>query len=475
MSADPVRLLALDLLISTEDGGLLDPALDRALTGLRSGGGDERSAAFLSELVRGTLQWRDRYDHLVDTYATRRSPRDPRLRWLLRLSLHQLLALDGVPARAVLHQAGELCRARLSNRLVGFVNGLLQTVRRRLRPDDDLDPAERQRRLRAAFRTLETDGAAWLAAWHSLPGWLVARWLQRWDPVTVAAVCEATNAPVPVFLRVLEGADPESVAAVAAETGAAVSRTADPRCLELAGRPRRAEIADLLARQRRLIVQDATVQEATSWLLEAVGEAPGPVVDLCAAPGGKTARLAAACPGAEVLVAVDRAPARIRRLAGSAKRIEGRTVPVVLGDGTAPPFRTASCGAVLLDGPCTGTGVLRHHPEGRWLLEPESPRRHGLVLLELARCGAELLRPGGVLLYATCSLEPEENERVIGALLHADPQLVPAPDDEGRWQRRWLPGQAPGDGFFAARLRRLGTDGTAGDGTIDDRNGGAGS
>ncbi len=127
---------------------------------------------------------------------------------------------------------------------------------------------------------------------------------------------------------------------------------------------------------------------------------------------------------------------------------------MVLADGVQPPFRRGSCGAVLLDGPCSGTGVLRHHPDGRWQLNPESPGRHGLVLLELARQAARLLRPGGVLLYATCSLEPEENERVLAALLHAVPQLVPEPDAEGRWQRRWLPGQAPGDGFFAARLRR---------------------
>ncbi|MCP4572588.1 MAG: hypothetical protein GY838_09590 [bacterium] len=462
MSADPVRLQALDLLIHTEDGGLLDRALDQTLTKLRDRGGDERDAAFLGELVRGTLQWRDRYDHLIDTYASRRPPRDPRLRWLLRLALHQLVGMDAVPARAILHQAGELCRARLSNRLVGFVNGLLQTARRDLRPADDLDPAERQRRLRATFRPLEQDGAAWLAAWYSLPDWLVARWLDRWEPAVVAAVCEATNTPPPVFLRALEPADPDVITAEIVAGDTAVSRTADPRCLELAGRPRRADIAALLERQPRMIVQDATVQAATTWLFEALAETAGPVVDLCASPGGKTARLAAILPDDRPLVAMDRPPTRVRLLAEAAKRIEDRAVPVVLGDGLVPPFGPQSCGAVLLDGPCTGTGVLRHHPEGRWLLEPESPRRHGFVLLELARRAAELLAPGGVLLYATCSLEPEENERVVGALLHADPQLAPAPDAAGRWQRRWLPGQAPGDGFFAARLRRLTSDETEG-------------
>jgi 16S rRNA (cytosine967-C5)-methyltransferase len=206
-----------------------------------------------------------------------------------------------------------------------------------------------------------------------------------------------------------------------------------------------------------VIVQDASVQEATTWLLEALPETDEPLLDMCAAPGGKTARVAASRPGGAPLVAADARPTRLPLLTAAAKRIESRPVPVVLADGTRPPFRDGAFGGVLVDGPCSGTGVLRHHPEGRWHLTPDTPGRNGIVLLELARHAAGLLRPGGVLLYATCSLEPEENEQVVGALLHAVPDLAPAADGLGRWQRRWLPGSAPGDGFYAARLRRGGT------------------
>ncbi|RKZ15262.1 hypothetical protein DRQ50_07690 [bacterium] len=454
MSAEPVRLRAFDMLLAVADGAALDSELDGALEDMRAAGGSRQERVFLAELVRGTLQWQARYDHVIDTLATRKPPADPRLRSLLRLSLHQLLGMDGVPARATIHQAGELCRARLPARLVGFVNGLLQGARRGLRPRDDLAAPERQRLLRAMFAELEGDGAAWLAAWHSLPRWLVERWLCHWEPATVGAVCGATNQRPAVAFRVLEGTEPRAAARGLDTAGCPVAVGEDPRSLVCLDRPGRRAIARALAQEPGLIVQDPTVQQATNWLLGAVPDGDEPLLDLCAAPGGKTARLAAAHPGITPLVAVDNKAARLARLSWAAKRIESRPVSVVLADGMRPPFGDGSFGAVMVDGPCSGTGVLRHHPDGRWQLAPDTPGRNGIVLLELARRAAGLLRPGGALLYATCSLEPEENEQVIGALLHAVPELVPAADDLGRWQRRWLPGQAPGDGFYAARLRR---------------------
>jgi len=112
---------------------------------------------------------------------------------------------------------------------------------------------------------------------------------------------------------------------------------------------------------------------------------------------------------------------------------------------------------VLLDGPCSGTGVLRHHPEGRWRLNSDVPARNGPTLLELADNAAVLLEPGGLLMYATCSLEPEENEEVIDRLLAERSDLEPAPSaGDGQWRRLWLPGESPGDGFFAARMRKKG-------------------
>ena len=136
------------------------------------------------------------------------------------------------------------------------------------------------------------------------------------------------------------------------------------------------------------------------------------------------------------------------------KRIEAVGVPVVLANGEHPPMTAVSMAGVLLDGPCSGTGVLRHHPDGRWRLKPGVPAEKAKGLARLARSAADLLAPGGRLMYGTCSLETEENEDVVKVLLDERPDLEPSPDAEGRWHRLWLPHETGADGFFAARLRR---------------------
>ena len=165
MKADPVRARALGVLNQVHDGQPLDSLLDENLSALDS----DQEKAFLAELVRGTLQWRGRYDHIIAHFVQKRSPRDPRLLNLLRLSLHQLLTLDGVPVYAAIHQGGELCRKMVSPHLVGFVNGLLQNVKRSiLEPEHSEDAPSgidpRLAKMQALFARLETGSTAWLAA-----------------------------------------------------------------------------------------------------------------------------------------------------------------------------------------------------------------------------------------------------------------------------------------------------------------------
>ncbi len=459
MKTDPIRLRALDLLVQVDQGGRLDPLLDEALAALP----EARDRAFLAELVRGTLQWRERYRHVLTCFLRRQAPDNPVLLQVFFLALHQLVALDRVPPYAAVHQAGQLCRQRVSTGQVGFVNGILQAVCRRLLPDwnesQGPDAATREQRLRPLFETLETDTARLLAAWHSHPLWLVQGWLAEYGEAATREICAADNRPVDVFFHVLEPAAPGEVLARVNQAGAEVLRQGPERTLKLARRLDQAELRRLLEQFPSLVVQDAAVQEATAWLQSAADRAPAmgrdglPVVDMCAAPGGKTARLAAAWNRRHPVLAWDNRPRRIELLRDTLARTELlATVQVALADGLEPPLSDGSCAAVLLDGPCSGTGVLRHHPEGRWQLSRKAPRRNGELLLELAEKAADLLAPGGLLMYATCSLEPQENQAVVEGLLARRTDLEPLPDDEGRWQRQWLPGQGPGDGFFAARL-----------------------
>lgn len=450
--APAVRDLAHAVLLGVHEGRRLDEKLDAAIEKALP-----RDRGLLAELVRGTLQWQGRYDHLIGRFSRRRAPTDPALLIVLRLGLHQLCGLDGVPPHAALHETAELCRRRVGDREVGFVNGLLQSVRRDvLREPAPVGREAREARLRPLFDDLEPGSAAWQAAWHSHPRWLIERWRAAHGAATVDAVCAWNNGPVPLTLHVRAPADPAAVAEHLRTVGVEVAARADvPRALETTSPLDRERLRQLLAEHPELIVQDATVQDATVWLASAAVAAAGPadlLADLCAAPGGKAALLAGWWPGG--LVACDNTRERTALLRGTLKRIETAPLGVVLADGRRPALRPGSLAVVLLDGPCSGTGVLRHHPEGRWRLRPSHVERSAARLGQMAVAAVDLLAPGGWLLYATCSLEPEENVAVLTDLLAARADLAPAPDALGRWHRLWLPHEARGDGFFAARLRR---------------------
>ncbi len=440
MSLDPVRQAAWSVLTDCAGGAPLDATLETAQSRLD----EARDRRFLAELVRGAVQWRARYDRIIDALSRRGGGARPKVRRVLQLGLHQLLALDRVPAYAAVDQSVRLVRKVANPKAAPYVNGLLQGVARRLESDG-------REALRELFPDPEAEPVAHLAAWHSHPDWLVARWVERWGAPAVARLCRFDNARAPLDFRVLEPADPAEAAARMATAGCPVTPVpGDGRTLRADAPPDRETLTGLLAAEPDLIVQDASVQAATAFLGAGLR---GRVLDMCAAPGGKTAHLIARHGDEVRLLAADHAPARLARVAETARRTGRVPAGVLAADGRRVPCADGTFDAVLLDGPCSGTGVLRRHPDGRWRLRPDTPARNGETLLELAREARRLLAPDGLLLYATCSLEPEENEEVVDSLRSEYPDLVPAPVD-GDWRRTWLPFRDGADGFFAARLRR---------------------
>jgi len=356
---------------------------------------DARDRAFLRELVYGVLRWRNRLDAACGRFLEKPPERlPPPVREALRLGAYQLLFLDRVPA----HGAVNASVALAGRGGGGWAKGLVNAVLRRVAQESFEPPGDLEDRL---------------VIWESHPRWLVRRWLDALGPVKARARCEANNAEGPLVLR----ANPLRAGALAERLAAEGIPTSpgrvDPECLRVAFEhaPRPAAITATAAfAEGAFIVQD----EASSLVVRyaAPGEG-GRVLDACAAPGGKAAGLAWAVGASGRVVAADAAASRLGRLADNCARI-GASVGIVAMDAANPAFGEAF-DLVLVDAPCSGLGVLRRHPDARWRLREEEIGRHGARQRELLAGAARAVRPGGRLVYAVCSNEPEETEEVAAS------------------------------------------------------------
>lgn len=431
----PARQLARDVLLAVEAGGYAADLLHSQ----RARGLSLADRRLATELVMGVLRWRGQLDFVIAGAARRAIENIPLLpRTALRLGAYQLRFLDRIPAMAAVHESVEMAKAD-SPRAAGFVNAVLRHL---------------PRAPMAALVATETDLRRRREAEFSHPAWLLERWSRHFGPRAAAAIAEYNNQPPPVACWPPPAPVPAGIT------------LAPGQLLRSAARIAAGDVTKLEAfRQGRLWVQDEASQLIACLL------APEPfdrVLDACAAPGGKTARLAALAPTAAI-VALERHP---RRAALLHRRLRG-VAQVVAADAAAPLPLRGGFDRILVDAPCTGTGTLARNPEIRWRLEPTDPARLGQLQLRLLRRTAAALEPGGRLVYSVCSLEPEEGPQVVQALLAEDRglellpaaavltslrvtgELLAAPEalTDGDWLRL-LPGAFASDGFFAAVLRR---------------------
>jgi 16S rRNA (cytosine967-C5)-methyltransferase len=381
---NPGRQGALRALLRVERG----ERSDRALEAEAPPSGRDRALAW--HLVSGVLQHRGEIDHILAASSKRPlGALDPAVVAVLRLAIYELRH-GRAPARAVVHQAVELTRVEASRRATGFVNAVLRNQGRVGEPPE---------------RVLLNH-----------PDWLLERWSERYGVERAARWALRNNQPAPLCLASLDG--PEALEAELLEAGLTPAR-ADAGGRAIPGlRAVEGPVGQVGAlsgiQQGRWWVQDP----AAAAVADLVGCEPGwRVLDACAAPGGKTFRLLSQ--GGE-LVAVDRAPERLERMAGALRRLQ-LEARLVLHDWLEGPLAGQELfDAVLVDAPCSGLGTLRRHPEIRWRRQPEDLVRNAARQLEILRACAPHVRPGGVLVYAVCSGEPEEGERVVeGFLSHA--------------------------------------------------------
>ncbi|MGH9518901.1 MAG: transcription antitermination factor NusB [Terriglobales bacterium] len=433
----PARQLARDVLLAVEQreayaSDLLHSSLGRGLK--------PADQALATELVLGVLRWREQLDYLIQRSAHRPVARlAPLVRTALRLGLYQLRFLDRIPARAAVHESVEMTKEGAPH-AAAFVNAVL-----RRGAGEAAEPM-------AAILAAEPEPARRCAVEFSHPAWLLERWSANFSPEAAAAIAEHNNrAPQPSFW--LRAGEPPPELELAPGT---LLRSA---WRVSAGDATRTEAF----RERRLFLQDEASQ-LIPFLLQA--QAGQSILDLGAAPGGKTARLEAMVPGAN-LVGVELHLHRARLLRQRLQRL----VSVVVADGTRRlPFR-GKFDRILLDAPCTGTGTLDRNPEIRWRLQPGDPGRLARTQSAMLARAAAALAPGGRLVYSVCSIEPEEGAEVVEAFLvqHKGWRLRPAaevvaalrsggvlqPDlpelTAGPWLRI-IPGSAGTAGFFAAIL-----------------------
>ena len=450
----PARLAALRVLRDVHTGRH-DLPTSQAMS--RAALPDPRDRALATEIVLGTLRWRAQVDHVIQLASARPLNRiDADVLDVLRLSAYQLLHLKRVPARAVVHDGVELTRtlgAKGKHSAAAYVNAVLRFV---VKNADSLGLPQPSQPSRSDQRDREID-LEYLSVSMSHPRWLVARWYERYGFDVTEQWTRFNNGPAPITLRVntLATSAPDLVDKLL-ECGVSVEAGAwAPHSLVVTrGNPLATDLHD-----RRLFwVQDQASQLVAGLVNPGHGDR---VLDACASPGGKSLVIAGAMGDQGLLVAADQSATRIRLLSETLARVGPRCASIVQLDARRPPFGPRF-DWVLLDSPCSGLGTLRRDPDIRWRRNPEDLSRMASMQFELLAGASTAVAPGGHLLYATCSSEPDENQNVVTRFLESHPEFsIQAPtaphllecvDEEGFLQTR--PDRHGLEAFFAAVLRR---------------------
>jgi 16S rRNA (cytosine967-C5)-methyltransferase len=446
----PARLAAYHILLAiSANRSDLPSAIARARTALD----DERDRALAAEIATGVQRARATLDHIIGLFTKRPVQRlDPEVVEILRLSTYQLLHLTRVPASAVVDDAVNLARRAGKRSATGFVNAVLRNVSRRRNalslPPRPADPSDRAQALDYFATTL------------SHPRWLAARWYDRLGFDAAEAWMRFDNAPAPLTLRTNRiRTSPDELIRNLRERDVVVERgrLAPDALIVAEGQPLR----DPGSEAGWFVVQD----EASQLVVLLAGASPGRrVLDTCAAPGGKTTAFASADPAA-LVVACDVRDRRMALLRRTVAATGAANVALVQADLTRPLPFTDRFDCVVVDAPCSGLGTLRRDPDIRWRRREDELPALAAAQVEMLRNAAAAVAPGGRLVYATCSSEPEENEEVVVAFLsgtagfvpmdarEAHPALPPETVDE-RGHLRTEPHRHGLEAFFGAVMMR---------------------
>ena len=459
-TAPSARGIALSLLVESEKSEEgVDVLLDRALARHAF---DGRDRALTVELTYGVLRRLATIDWRLEPVLDKPLLRLPIVvQMVLRLGAYQLLFLDRIPESAAVNESVNLTRAvasTLGRDWSGLVNAVLRSL---------------LRHPRAPWPRMDEYPAQALSVRYSVPIWLSSRWVERLGLAAAEAACEGVSVAPPMTLRVNQLVTTRDALL---EKFAQAGMTAKPTTISPFGIMLEdgGPVPALPGFQEgAFYVEDEAAQLVPLLLDPRPGET---VLDACAAPGGKSTHLAELMQNKGTIYAVDRSGARLDLVRTNCRRLGMQNVVPIAGDirelrEWVPSMKQSAAGQplvdrILVDAPCSGLGVLRRHPEAKWRKDEQSLPRHQSLQWQILKAVAPCLRPGGVLVYSTCSTEPEENEDVIERFCRAHAEF------QRESVSSWLPSAAQEfvteqgalstvgnrfsmDGFYAARLRKV--------------------
>lgn len=366
---------------------------------IRRASWSDSDKALIQEIFFGVIRWRSRLDWMVKQFYRGNFDKAPRfMRYILESACYQLSFMDRIPAYAAIHEAVDLAKMKGGNFWASKTNAILRTLARGQQKVQYPDGA--------------TEPILSLAVRFSHPAWMVQRWLERWGVADTRALCEANNNNPALSIRVNRlKTSPDEVINLLVNNGIAASRSNYIENFLVAER-----LPDLSCfepfQQGWFSVQDVSAGLACQLLAPEPGDR---IIDLCAAPGGKTTFLAELTGDRATIIAIDVNASRLNLIRQNVERLKLASVRLIQADGAQ--FRCQPVDKIMVDAPCSGLGVLAKRVDLRWKRTLAQIKELAELQLRLLENAARLVKPGGVLVYCTCTIEPEENEQIIEKFL----------------------------------------------------------
>lgn len=422
--------------------------LDRVF---RESGLPAKERGLATELSCGVVRRQATLDAILKTLIARPSDQVEISLWtILRLGVYQILFLDGIPAHAAVHETVELCKRAGRMRWSGFVNGVLRGATRLMtdqftaEPSDSAVPVNggRHRKLtKPIFFDPSRDLPAYLASAYSMPLWLTERWVKRFETGSLLRLCEWFNTSPPLMIRANSlRSSTEEVMRSFQEAGIQIRLQDDSESMLIEGVSRIDQLPGY--DQGNFFVQDFSAGRAAVRLAPQAGQR---VWDVCSAPGGKTCHLAAIMGNQGEILATDIRSDRLEIVQENAQRLGAQIIRTQLVDEEGFRLPSGPFDAILVDVPCSNTGVLGKRPEARWRITPDGIESLTDIQANLLGRALERLAPRGRLVYSTCSIEPGENQEIVRKVMTHFPKVRLVEEQQ------FLPGE-PGDGAYQALL-----------------------